>query len=215
MSKCMDIAENRLEWLSERKKGIGASEASAVLGLSPWLSNTELWELKTGRREPKDLSGNTAVDIGNRTEDAMRVMFLAEHPEYTLEYNQHGIIYQDGARWLSATLDGELICEDGKRGILEIKTSTPQGKAAWDKWRDKIPQNYYIQILWQFLATGYDFAYLYAKLIRTNGDSELRSYRFDRADCEEDMKYVYEKGKEFWEYNVLQDVRPSTILPSL
>lgn len=34
--------KNNEEWLSARKKGIGASEAAAVVGLSPWKTNVDL-----------------------------------------------------------------------------------------------------------------------------------------------------------------------------
>ena len=39
---------NREEWLQARRRGIGGSDAAAVLGLSPWKSNVRLWEEKTG-----------------------------------------------------------------------------------------------------------------------------------------------------------------------
>ena len=42
---------NREEWLKERKKGIGGSDAATVLGKNPWKTNVELWEEKTGRRK--------------------------------------------------------------------------------------------------------------------------------------------------------------------
>ena len=58
--------ENREEWLAARKAGIGASEAAAVIGKSSFMSNMELWRLKTGRAEKKDMTGNSAVEYGNR-----------------------------------------------------------------------------------------------------------------------------------------------------
>ena len=43
-------------WLKERKFGIGASDAGAMLGLSKWKSNEALWEEKTGLRTAEDIS---------------------------------------------------------------------------------------------------------------------------------------------------------------
>ena len=31
------------QWQAERLQGIGASEASAVIGKNPWMSNVDLW----------------------------------------------------------------------------------------------------------------------------------------------------------------------------
>ena len=44
----MKKTTNREEWLKERKKGIGASEASCIIGVNPWKTNVELWQEKTG-----------------------------------------------------------------------------------------------------------------------------------------------------------------------
>ena len=75
---------NRAEWLAGRTNGIGASEAAATIGISPFMSTYELWEEKTGKRGSKDLSGNPVIEYGNRIEPAMRVMFQAEHRSWSL-----------------------------------------------------------------------------------------------------------------------------------
>ena len=46
----------REQWLQERKKGIGGSDAAAVLGLNPYMTNVDLWKIKTGRKEQEDIS---------------------------------------------------------------------------------------------------------------------------------------------------------------
>ena len=52
---CIEITSNE-QWHEERRKGIGASEASAIIGLNPYMNNVQLWELKTGRKERADIS---------------------------------------------------------------------------------------------------------------------------------------------------------------
>ena len=99
---------NREKWLEGRHGGIGASECAAVLGISPFQSNVDVWAEKTGRVTAKDLSGNEAVAYGVRMESAMRCMFAAEHPEIALEYHQYDILFQSDLPWITATLDGEL-----------------------------------------------------------------------------------------------------------
>lgn len=190
---------NREDWLSMRGMGIGASEAAAAVGMSPWQSPIDLWKLKSGVSEPKDLSGNAAVEQGNRMEPLLRAFYIGTHPEYQLEYHPYDMIYQDNRPWLFATLDGELTDESGKHGILEIKTATPNGKAGWEKWANgNMPQNYYIQTLHQMLATGYDFVRLFAALYSMNGDITLREFEIEREDAEEDMQWLLEQETEFW-----------------
>lgn len=55
------------EFHAERKTGIGASEAGAVLGVSPFKSAVDVWMEKTGRKPAFD--GNAATYWGNRLED--------------------------------------------------------------------------------------------------------------------------------------------------
>ena len=50
------LVDNRTDWLKARRKGIGGSDAASVLGISPWKSNVQLWEEKTGIAEPEDIS---------------------------------------------------------------------------------------------------------------------------------------------------------------
>ncbi len=46
------ILENNLikteeQWHAERVKHIGGSECAAIIGRSPYMTNVELWEIKT------------------------------------------------------------------------------------------------------------------------------------------------------------------------
>lgn len=59
------VFKDRESWLEGRENGIGASEASAVLGFSPWLSSIELWKRKVGLVTPREIVGNAAIDRGN------------------------------------------------------------------------------------------------------------------------------------------------------
>ena len=206
---------NRAEWLAGRTNGIGASEAAAAIGLSPFESQYELWQRKTGQRESKDLSGNAAVEYGNRLEPVCRAMFQAEHPELTVEYHQFDVLYQSERPWMTATLDGELTDADGRKGILEIKTSSVGKKTQWDAWRDAIPTHYMCQVCHQLLVTGWDYAYLYAKLVKLNGDSEIRTYLIKAEEHKEDMEWLLSQETKFWNEYILQQKAPPNVLPSL
>lgn len=199
--------DDRESWLAGRGQGIGGSDAAAVVGVSPWMSPIELWKVKMGMTRQKDLTGNAAVEQGNRMEPILRELYAKLHPEYRVEYHQFDILFQEERPWLFVTLDGELISENGRRGILEIKTATPGAK--WSQWKDgAMPQNYYCQVLHALLATGYDFVRLYACLYSQNGDMTLTEREIERADVIEDMNWLLNEEQQFWKGYVERGVMP-------
>lgn len=209
---------DRDEWLKVRKvQGIGGSEAGAVLGINRYMTNVDLWELKTGRKAAQDLSENTAVMFGKFAEEHLRELFKQDYPEYKVDYHEFDIYVNDAYPFIFATLDGELTAPDGSRGILEIKTTTIQNKLQWEQWENKIPDSYYAQILHQLAATGWDFAILKA-YIRYHVDGEvrvtIRHYRINRKDVQEDIAFLIKRETEFWQ-QVQDDVCPNLILPEI
>lgn len=193
--------KNREEWQKGRYKfpGIGASEASAVVGASNWMTSTELWEIKTGRKKPKDLSENEIVQYGTDAEQHIRGLFMLKHDNYKLEYRPFDFVYQSERPWLRCTLDGELTSEDGEKGILEVKSHFVRGKSDLRQWTNQIPEHYLIQLLHQHLATGFSYAYLTAELIYQNFDSSIRTYFFDFNDYWEEIGWLLDEEEKFWE----------------
>ncbi len=130
MSLSRISAKDRDEWLKLRlSQGIGGSEAAACVGLSPWKTPLELWKEKTGVISEKDLSDKESVSRGVRLEPALRELYRALHPEYNVEYYKYDLLFQSERPWLFATLDGEIVTEDGTRGISKSKLpnrQTPQ-----------------------------------------------------------------------------------------
>lgn len=194
--------EDHETWLKERMRGIGGSDSGSVLGLNPWCSNIQLWRYKTGQEVPPDISDKPAVIFGKKAEENIRELFKLDYPDYTVDYHTYWIYVNDRYTWQFATLDGELIDDMGRRGILEIKTTTIQNKAQWDEWEDGIPQRYYAQVLHQLSATGFDFAIVRA-YIRWYKDGEfratIRDYRIERKDCLDDIAYLREQEFKFME----------------
>lgn len=206
---------NREEWEKGRIKRIGASEVAAVLGLSPFMSNVDLWKLKTGRTAAKDISGNAFVEFGTKAEAYLRGLYTLDYPQYRMEHHPFDVLYQDDFPCLGVTLDGELTeIATGRQGIWEAKTAEVTKKTQWAEWQGKVKQAYFIQVLSQLLATGWDFANLYAKLRGLSGDSQLRHYEFERTDYESDIEYVRDKVDRFW-YSVEKDKQPALIMPTL
>ena len=209
---------SREEWLKARQsQGIGGSEAGAILGLNKFMTNVDLWELKTGRKAAPDLSDNEAVQFGKFAEPLLRELFKQDYPQYIVDYHEFDLYVNDTYPFIFATLDGEITTADGKRGILEIKTTTIQNKLQWDDWDNKIPESYYVQILHQLAATGWDFAILKA-YIRYYVDGEvrvtIRHYRINREDVEADIEYLIQQESIFWQ-QVQNDEQPPLKLPTI
>ena len=102
------LVNNRKEWLKARQKGIGGSDAASVLGISPWKTNVQLWEEKTGITEPEDISGKEVVRFGKESEAAIRQLFQLDFPEYQVSYDEFGMIANEpDCPFIFATLDGE------------------------------------------------------------------------------------------------------------
>lgn len=210
--------KDRDSWLRGRTKGIGASSAAAAIGQHPYQTNVELWEILTGKREGKQLIGNVAVEFGVRAEPVVRDLFKLNHPEIHVVYHQYDILYQDSLPFLRCTLDGDCRTDsplrfDATQGILECKTATPRTKVDWDKWNGKIPQNYYIQVLHQLAATGWDYVWLVV-LLRGQTEQIYREYYFDRADREDDIRWLINEEKTFWGF-VERNERPPEKLPMI
>ena len=192
---------DRATWLAGRsERGIGASEAAAVSGMSKWTTKNELWEIHTGRRERKDISGKDYVGRGHLMEDAVRDFYAALHPEYEIEHHPYDILYQDERPWLFATLDGQITSSDGRNGILEIKTSAPNSREAWREWDGRIPDAYFCQCIHQLLATGWDFVVLQPALWHMNGDITLKdAFVIEHSEHEADISWLLAQEEEFWE----------------
>ena len=56
------------EWLEQRKKGIGGSEASMVMGINPWKSKLELWNEKVTQQANIDATKQLMFKIGHTLE---------------------------------------------------------------------------------------------------------------------------------------------------
>lgn len=209
----------REEWLKERQKGIGGSDAAVILGLNPYKNNIRLWEEKTGRVQAEDISDKPYVKYGTQAEEYLRELFKLDFPQYEVSHDENTIIKHPKYPFLFASLDGQLADkETGELGILEIKTTNILQSMQKEKWKEKIPDNYFCQVLHYLNVTGYSFAILKAQLkYDFDGDIKLetRHYKINRCDFEEDIKELEKAEVEFWTKYVEKDIQPPLELPNL
>lgn len=206
------------EWLALRMKGIGASDAAAVLGLSNWKSNQELWEEKVGLRQPKDLSENERVKYGQAAEKHLVALFKLQYADrYKVRVDKNVVYFRNGFQF--ASLDGELTeLETGDKGVHEDKTVLADSSLVWEEWKDKIPNTYYVQVVHQLLVTGWKFVIINPEFrwLDKNGEIATRTRRIKilAEEVAEDMKILDEAEHEFWGY-VQRRERPPLALPNI
>jgi putative phage-type endonuclease len=215
---------DRKSWLAARQQGLGGSDAGAAIGANKYKSNVDLWREKAGLTEPEDISDKPAVKFGKQAEEHIRALFMLEHPEFTVDYHEFYMYLNDKFPFIYATLDGELTDENGRRGILEIKTATIQNPSQWNEWFDddgypKIPDSYYAQILHQLAATGWEYVVLVAYIrvaYAAEGNAKARIFerRVERVDVEADINFLVGQEAAFWQA-VKDKKQPPRLLPEI
>jgi putative phage-type endonuclease len=190
--KVVDLKQNSKDWHTWRKKGIGASEAGAVLDVSPYTSPFELWGYKTGlvEKPPFNEFAVAAMKHGHDTEPEARAAYekltgikmeplTAEHSELP---------------FIRASFDG--INQPLER-ILEIKCT---GKTAYQQIAKskKVPKHYYAQIQQQLMVCGYKYCdfFVYFK----DGKSEPQHVMILVEACQEYQIRLLGALKTMWEH---------------
>lgn len=186
---------NREQWLAERRKGIGGSDAAAVLGLSKWKTPFQVWQDKLGQIPPID--DNNSMRWGRALEPVIRQQYAEETGREVLVPT--AILQHPTHQFMLANLDG---FTHDKR-VVEIKTA--RYADGWgESGTDQIPQDYLIQVQHYMAVTGFAVADV-AVLI---GGSDFRLYEVP-ADAE--LQAMIIDGEAlFWEH--VQNNVPPEIL---
>jgi putative phage-type endonuclease len=143
-----DLDERRA-FLERRQHGIGASDAAAVLGLSPWGTPLSVYHSKVDPI-PDDVSpGSLPMWLGLRLEDIVAELFTARTGLATRGDNRHHTHPEDP--WLVAHLDFRVLGQPDQ--LVECKTQS--SRTGWgDDGTDDIPVYYWIQCQHEMLVTG-------------------------------------------------------------
>lgn len=213
----MTILNNREEWLKNRMNGIGGSEISAVIGCNPYMTNVDLWMIKTGMVIPEDISDKPYVRYGTQAEVHLRELFRLDYPQYAVDYVENNSFKNDRYPWAQASLDGWLHDQDGRFGIWECKTTNILQSMQKEKWNNRIPDNYYCQCLFYMAVLEADFCILKAQLKSEFKDSiyiQTKHYQIERTDVQRDIDYLMSEGEKFWQM-VQQKKKPALQLPAI
>lgn len=212
----MITLDSREDWLNHRER-IGGSDASAILGMNPYRTNIELWQIKTGQLIPENISEKPYVKYGTEAEKYLRELFKLDFPEYQVMYVENNMFLNDKYNFGHASLDGWLIDQNGRRGVWECKATNILQSMQKEKWNHRIPDNYYVQLLHYLLITEFDFAVLKAQLkYEFNGEIYLQTkhYKIERVEVQEDIEFLESAERKFWK-QVQERKRPDLILPEI
>lgn len=208
---------SREEWREFRKGKIGGSDASAVLGMNPYKSNVDLFYEKTGQLVPDDIDSKPYVQYGIKAEEHLRELFKLDHPELEVGYTENNAWINTKYPWAHASLDGWIIDKDGRRGILEIKTTEIMRSQQKEDWNHRIPQNYFTQVLHYMAVVEAEFALLKAQLKYKFDDGiylQTKHFRIERDEVLQDMEYLMNEEKKFANC-IKKRKKPDLILPEI
>lgn len=150
MSTIVKLVQGSPEWHAHRAHYRNASETAIVLGVSPFTTPYQLWQLRTGRTQPQTTA---PMAHGTKMEPIARAAY-----EQLTGHVMQPLVLVEGE--YSASLDG--ITLDNQL-ILEIKC--PYKGQASELWQaaeaGEIPEHYRWQVQHQLMVSGADQAHLY------------------------------------------------------
>lgn len=195
---------SRDDWLDYRRKGIGGSDVAAIFGVSPWKTGRDLYYEKIGR-EPviEDESNWVALEYGTRLEDLVAEIFTFKTGIPT---SKDKTMYAHGLfPFMLADVDYFLTLPDGKKAILECKTTAMANR---DKWEDgAVPFYYELQVRHYMAVMNIDVAYI--ACLYGNNDSSFVYQRIERdLEMEEDL---IQRETDFWNRYVQPRCEPPYI----
>jgi|SRR5450432_3172392 putative phage-type endonuclease len=140
-----NIQQGTDTWLEWRHNGIGASDASTIMGENRFKSYSQLLQEKRG--PIRDLGQNAAMARGTELEPEARRLYIAE----TGRDVRPACLQSTRYDWLRASVDGIRI---SGYAVVEIKCGQSAYRTA--KQTRSVPDYYYGQMQHILAVTGYD-----------------------------------------------------------
>lgn len=184
------------EWLEARRKGIGGSDAAAIMGQSQWASPLSVYLDKRGIAPEKEET--EAMRQGTDCEEVVAKRFERETGIKLRRCNV--IIQHPDFPWMQASIDRDVI---GKNAGFEAKTTSPFNRTDFEN--GSIPANYFWQCQHYMAVTGAEEWYLAVMVFSTS----FHVFRIERD--ENAIAQLIEAERIFWNEHVLQGLPPYPI----
>lgn len=196
MTELMIPSDEVDAWHEQRRKGIGSTDAAAILGLSPWSTPFDVWQEKTGER-PTETAMPLRMYLGKRLQDTVGDLYVyATGRRIRADNRQH---HRREFPWQYAHLDFRVLGDPTR--IIECKTAFRDNGWGDDGTTD-IPVHYWCQVQHEMAVTGaswVDVAVLF-------GHRDFRVYPIPRDD--DFIVKLTLAEEEFWTLYVVPKVPP-------
>lgn len=199
------------EWLEERKKGIGASEAGTVMGVSPFKTPQKLWMQKTGRLAPEPES--PAMREGHWLEYATAAAF-EDMTGATVDPSTLGdwLAVDDDSPWLRVSPD-RCYWENGTKP----EDRTPENWCVLELKSTNKPVDPENPPLYWILQLQYQMGVLGARKgalcwIDKSAHANEQAFGYKLYDSKENVwQSLKNRLTQFWKVNIGQDICPEPI----
>lgn len=185
---------DRQEWLEWRRKGIGGSDASAILNLNPYQSAFDVYAEKLGIKEEQP--DNEALRQGRDLEDYVAFRFSEATGKKVRRRN--AILQHPDYPWMLANVDRLVV---GENAGLECKTTSILNKSEFKL--GEYPDSYYVQCMHYLAVTGFKKWYLAVLVL----NKSFHVFEIERD--EEEIEALIQAEKYFWEEHVLKQIPPA------
>ncbi len=185
---------SREQWLELRRKGLGGSDAAAIVGLDRYRSAFDVYADKIGLKEEQP--DNEAMRQGRDLENYVAQRFMEATGKKVRRRN--AILQHPEYPFMTANIDRRVVRENAG---LECKTTSILNKTKFAQ--GEFPANHYVQCMHYMAVTGAERWYL-AELVLNKG-----FYVFTIERDETEIQALIEAEKDFWENHVLKQIPPA------
>ena len=173
------------EWLEHRRKSIGGSDASAIIGMNGYSSPYTVWADKLGKIPPKE--DNEAMRLGRDLEEYVAKRFTEETGKKVRRENN--ILINPEFPFAHANVDRMIVGEDAG---FEAKTTSALNTKKFKN--GEYPANYYCQCVHYLAVTGCERWYLGVLVLGV----EFKWFVIERDEGE--IAALMKSEADFWKY---------------
>ena len=193
------------DWLEYRRRGIGGSDAAAILGISPFATARDLYYDKLKIVPFDDSESNwVAKKMGHLLEDLVAEIFHVKTGYHIYQIKK--MFYHPEHAFMLADIDYFVELPGGQTAILEIKTTNYNAKDHW--WsvdgQEIVPLNYEAQGRHYMAVMNIDQVF-YCCLYGNNEDEVIIRHIDRDLDYEAELIAL---EQDFWENHVLTGTPP-------
>ena len=192
LAKTLDMP--REQWLELRKKGIGGSDAAAIIGLDRYRSAFDVYAEKIGLKSEEP--DNEAMRQGRDLEQYVAERFMEATGKKVRRRNT--ILQHPEHHWMLGNIDRWVV---GENAGLECKTTSVLNRCKFSQ--GEFPPRYYVQCMHYMAVTGADRWYLAVLVL----NKSFHVFTIERDEAE--IQALIAAEKDFWENHVLKKIPPT------